>query len=160
MISRHLRIALSAICGAAVQLASSPNQGSSVPRCYLLQVGPWSGPLRDLPSNYHPPQALRLDTMPDPGHFHRGMLAQAIPPSASLPTGYWLIWWRAGPDTIHVVETNGESGVDFRLNISRDTLRGVANSFADLIGPRYPTAEIVATPITCPVPLAHPRSED
>ena len=153
-----LRISLlGAALGAGDNSVQRVAQAQAWPQCYRLQVGPWSGPFIAHSLREPPPTAIALDTGTARSPFHRGMWAYAIAPSPPLETGFWLSWWRSGPDSIHVAESNGEYGVAFTFTASGDTLRGVAQFYTDLIGPKQPSAPLLAVRIPCPSPPGSKR---
>jgi hypothetical protein len=143
MTRRTLCLQVSLACVLAPVAAA---QTPSVPRCYQLTIGPWSG----TPDEFQaPPTTIRLDTTPDTSPFHRGFSGRAIPPSTPT-TGYWIVWSVPASDSLRVVHFNGENGVVFAFHADGDTLRGIAEAYTDLLGQKPPFAQVRAIRVVCP----------
>jgi hypothetical protein len=120
-------------------LASVPNEvfaqarrsSSHVAGCYQLTLGEWSRPLDNVPTII-PPQQLQLDTAVLPHLLPRDTLwsvrPSMIPSRGRLPTSSWRY---VGSDSVAIVWSTGFTGVQLRLGIFGDTLRGEAIAFDD-----------------------------
>ena len=62
-------------------------------------------------------------------------------------------WRPVGPDSVMAVWSDGFVGVRLHLRVDGDTLRGLAETFTDVViveGPPHPQAHVVARRIPCP----------
>src|SRR5688572_24587860 len=123
---------------ATSEAPASPSVSSaSLPGCYRLTVGTWSG---DFPSRWpaahQPPTFVYLDTTVLPPPFGRGDVRRLSPnnpafgTSARIPPG----WYLRG-DSLHLYWSTGFAGVRVAMHPHGDTLRGRARAFHDVVGP-------------------------
>ncbi len=116
--------------------------------CYRLEIGPWE-PVRH-PSNIKyqtPPDELRLKSEVGESRFEQGKtIVRPVIPHGRTPSAYWV---RVGEDSIHVIWTNGHAGVHLRMQISANSLHGIATAFTDVIGAPVPRAHAVVRPTSC-----------
>lgn len=135
---------------------SATAQGNP-PRCFHLQLGPWS-PSLELGADtvfIQPPARVRFDTAVGTAGFERGRRLLR-PARGSVPSvhrfGYWTV---NDSGQVALLWTTGFSGLRMRLGAATiapfaatDTLRGTAQTFWDFERPTQ-IASVVAVPITC-----------
>src|SRR2546428_2094402 len=141
-----------AICAASIgALTDPPAQSTGLPVCYSVRLGTWSGPN----PSWTPPSAFMLDTVPvidDSTPKRRARHTFLVrPESPGRPLPQWLKprWWRSARDSLLVSWSNGFSGLQLQLTQDGDSLRGVAQTFTDVIGPMHPSAPVSAVRMPC-----------
>lgn len=122
--------------------------------CYRLHLGAWSGPLPAADSLETPPRIFALDSVPATRPLSFGMRVRPRNPAHTTPIGREPRWWRAGPDSVYVVWSNGFDGVELKLRARgrgrARSLRGTAHAFAGANRRQRPRAAIFAARVTCP----------
>ncbi len=128
--------------------AQSTPSIASVAGCYTITLGEWSGPFPSGSADYHqPPATFRLDSTLRASRqgYYTVTSAPLTPAIRRLVPG----WRLRGADTVSLHWSTGFAGVNLRLAVRGDTLRGTARAFQDVIGPTQPTANAVAIRISC-----------
>lgn len=118
--------------------------------CYVVQVGEWNPPLLEEDEPYQTlPDTVRLSLEVGEGSpFEEGKrLVRPVIPTGRTPSAYWS---QESNDSVHVVWTNGFSGVRLHLEaIKGGELSGVAEAFTDVMGRPVPKSEVVLQPTPC-----------
>jgi hypothetical protein len=155
--SDMLRLLETSLLGAAVvaTLGTAPLRAQDLTGCYRLRLGTWSGPLPAAESLESPPSVFALDSVPARRPLPFGMRVRPMNPAYTTPIGHEPRWWRTGPDSVHVVWSNGFDGVELELRAHGRSLRGTARAFAGANGRRRPRASAFATRVTCPPEPLH-----
>jgi hypothetical protein len=151
-------LGIGTVCG--LLLYASPltpaERAARLPRwagCYRLTLGPFSTGIEISELPIAPPLSFRLDSstrgssLGVPLGFMR---VSPLSPNARHPEIFAPGWDLLGRDSIVVVWTEGFMGTELRLGRSHDSLLGIAELTADIIGPEPPPrAEARASPIPC-----------
>ena len=122
--------------------------------CYVIDVGEWDPARHEFERSAQTPPS-RIELLAE-----RGTLAfendQLLLRPVLGQRGGWgrdaMAYWRAaGRDTLALVWTNGYIGVDMRLGLRGDSIRGEATTFTDAhIGDREtPRAPVGGTRVAC-----------
>lgn len=113
--------------------AQSKPSAAAIAGCYRLILDTWSPPLRaqDWPASQTPPSEFQLDTTIVSLWLPRDTV-WAVQPTVLVSRSRMPASWRyVGTDSVAIVWSTGFTGVDLRLQIVRDTLRGQARTFHD-----------------------------
>ena len=117
--------------------------------CYRLELGAWDPPLYPGSAEYvTPPEEIRLSREVGEGVFEQGKtIVRPVIPHGRTPSAFWE---RIAEDSVRVVWTDGHGGVRLDLQVTADSLYGIARLFADVIGgPPAPQAKVVLRPAPC-----------
>ena len=134
-------------------MGALPQQGvvQRVQGCWALTRGPWWPPLPIGEDSIFSalPRRIELQNRRGTGVFEKeGWLVR---PASGQPSSVHTYSYFAplGQDTVEIVWTTGFSGLTMRLGVTRDTLRGVAETFWDFPRPTQ-TTKVVLTRVQCP----------
>jgi hypothetical protein len=135
--------------------SASTSRYTSVAGCYVLTLGPWSGPFpSNMPEGHKPPRVFRLsvagsDTAGD------GKIHTTVTPNPPVFGKFRPAWGLRAPDSVRVSWSTGFVGVILDLVGNGDTLRGRARAFTDLELPEIvqPSAPAMAVRTVCPASL-------
>jgi hypothetical protein len=152
----HRALAVGLITGLVIQCgpAAVRHNAIELAGCYNVQLGSWSV----LPSQpavlYAPPPAFRLDTTQrrSPlGALLGGMRVAPVSPSAPHGNNFPPGWELVPGDSLHVFWSDGFAGIELRLAIAQDSLRGIAQEASDASDPSWKPghASALATHVPC-----------
>jgi hypothetical protein len=124
--------------------------------CYQLEVGEWTP--KDHPDREHPvepPEAFSLLAETGANPFERGR--PRVRPLLGAQHEGGASWERVGPDSLRIAWSTGFWGAELEMQIDRESLRGTATSWTDVIyvnadGKPLPNlrADAVARRVNCP----------
>ncbi|HEX2095201.1 MAG TPA: hypothetical protein VHG28_22585 [Longimicrobiaceae bacterium] len=119
--------------------------------CYAVTLGPWT-PAGAATAAHTPPRRFVLDTVAAPeAPAQNSLRVGSFPGDPAGP--HRLAFWSPLPlraDSLRIVWSTGSEGVELRLQVRGDTLRGRATALVDAPGQARstPTARAVARRIT------------
>jgi hypothetical protein len=158
-----LKLAAAVVAYAATQACSPLNMESTPSRageidplvgCYQLEIGRWEPERHPGNAPYQtPPAAFRLFPTDGDGTEQEVSVVRPVIPTPGMnlrtPSAAWL---RAGPDSVRIDWTNEVLGVQLRMGIEGDSLKGNARAWTDNLPPpgsSFPRAPAVARRISC-----------
>ena len=116
--------------------------------CYELKLSPWSPAvsLGEDQAFVAPPSRVALTTRPDHTWDAHGF--QVTPAAGVTPSVHKFSYWTSDGKHVHIVWTNGHSGLTMDLQPRGADLVGTARTFWDFARPQQ-TSDVVATKIPC-----------
>jgi hypothetical protein len=151
--SLRFRAALLLTAAALSMVAADHSHAQRAVRCFDLALGQWEtavSPARDS-LLFSPPPRILLDTVVvQRGPHAAGYLLREAP--GSLPSVHRLSYWQTSRDSVELVWSTGFAGLSARLHAGRDTLRGVARTFAEPGGSPQTETVVLATRVDCDDP--------
>jgi hypothetical protein len=132
--------------------------------CYDLQLGPWlpaGAPTHGDSLGLAPPPRVQLDTVASSEGREGSNSLVLRPAPGSLPSIHRFAYWSLlGADSVVLSWSTGFYGLNARLAVGSDVLRGNAASHSDLIGEPGQSAEMTATRVSCRAPPRFPATDD
>jgi hypothetical protein len=116
--------------------------------CYELRLSEWN-PAISLGEDKKfvtPPARVELTTTPEQTWDKRGF--RVTPAGGGTPSVHTFAYWTSDAHHVHIVWTNGHSGLTMDLEAQGSDLVGAAHTFWDFDRPQQ-TSDVVATKISC-----------